>query len=74
MRGAARGREDEYTATLKSVGYVSGIAAPTVFYNASAGCRLVVHGDDFTFYGPNKELARIGKLMSLSYDIKVRAT
>lgn len=37
---------------LGSVGLVRGRLAPTVLYNPEWECRLVVHGDDFTFLCP----------------------
>ena len=49
-----------------------GIGAPTVFHNKEAETRLVVHGDDFTFSGPRKELERIRRKMKEWYEIKDR--
>jgi len=34
-----------------------------VFYNTEAETRLVVHGDNFKFSGPRKELMRIKRNM-----------
>ena len=63
MRKAAAGWEEEHAKRFEKEGYKSGIGAPTVFHNKEAETRLVVHGDDFTFSGPRKELERIRKKM-----------
>ena len=34
-----------------------------MFHNKEAEMRLAVHGDDFTFSGPRKELERIRRKM-----------
>ncbi len=59
MRNAAQGWEDNYVQKLPDDGYEQGTAAPTVFYCKKTEMRLVVHGDDFVFLGPQKELMRI---------------
>ena len=72
MRKAAAGWEEEYAKKFEEEGYKRGIGAPTVFYNEKAETRLVVHGDDFTFSGPRKELMRMRKKMKEWYEIKDR--
>ncbi|MDA8582754.1 reverse transcriptase domain-containing protein [bacterium] len=59
MRGAASSWEAEYTAKLRSCGFVEGKSAPTVFFNPSTGTRVVVHGDDFTFLGEEVDLRKM---------------
>ena len=49
-----------------------GKAAVTCFWNAQTEVRLVVHGDDFTFLGPEDELVKMQELMESWYEIKVR--
>mgnify|MGYP002214505433 CR=1 FL=1 len=72
MRKAAAGWEEEYAKIFEKEGYRRGIGAPTVFHNKEAETRLVVHGDDFTFSGPRKELERIRRKMKEWYEIKDR--
>ena len=72
MRKAAAGWEEEYAKKFEKEGYKRGIGAPTVFHNKEAETRLVVHGDDFTFSGPRKELERIRRKMKEWYEIKDR--
>ena len=72
MRGAARGWEDECKAKLVSIGFVAGKAAPTVLVNIVEETRVVVHGDDFTFLGPEKYLREVASAMSEWYELKVR--
>ena len=52
---------------------VRGKAAPTMFHNAAAGTRCVVHGDGFMFTPRGKDLQRVTQLMKAWYQIKVRA-
>jgi hypothetical protein len=72
MRPAANAWEKEYTQKLESAGYVRGEYSAVTFFNAETGVRCVVHGDDFTFAGPEAGLMEIkGKMMEW-WDIKVR--
>ena len=73
MRPAARGWEDDYSQRMEDAGMKRGKAASTTYYNAATGTRCVVHGDDFTFMGPSRDLARMRGLMEEWYQIKVRA-
>ena len=56
MRKAAAGWEEDYATRMEGEGFRRGKGAPTVFFNAKTGVRLVVHGDDFTYSGTRKEL------------------
>ena len=49
-----------------------GKSAPTVMKHESKDIRCVVHGDDFTFNGPEDELKDIAKKMGEWYKIKMR--
>jgi len=49
-----------------------GKSAPTVMKHESKDIRCVVHGDDFTFIGPEDELKDIAKKMGEWYSIKMR--
>ena len=72
MRPAARGWEDDYKDRMIDIGFAEGRAAPTDMVNESTEVRLVVHGDDFTFLGPEVELHKIAEEMKTWYELKVR--
>lgn len=72
MRGAASAWESDYSEKLRSIGFIQGASAPTVFFNPTSDVRCVVHGDDFTFLGPDAELKSIAEMMSEWYELKVR--
>ena len=57
---------------MKDIGFQEGIVAPTVMTNPETDVRLVVHGDDFTFLGPEEELRKLAEQMGQWYEIKVR--
>ena len=61
-----------YTEKLVNDGFVQGVSAPTVFYNATSGVRCVVHGDDFTSLGEQTKLEALRALMAEWYEIKLR--
>ena len=48
------------------------MAAPTVFFHEERQIRCVVHGDDFAFFGFDKDLDFVSELMAKWYEIKVR--
>ena len=73
MRPAAQGWESDYTARLEEEGFVKGRSAPTTFFNKNTGCRVVVHGDDFTALGYDIDLKELANKMKQWYDLKVRA-
>lgn len=72
MRPAGQAWEKDYSQKLEEDGFAKGKAAATVFMNPKTQVRLVVHGDDFTFLGPEKELDIMEEKMGEWYDIKVR--
>ena len=72
MRPAASAWEREYSDKLAVAGFRKGKSSPTVFYREKTGCRLVVHGDDFTFLTWEDEVAGVIKDMKHWYDIKLR--
>lgn len=74
MRKAAVSWEDDFADKLTCEGFQRGQGAPTVFFNPVSGVRLVVHGDDFTFAGIDKELQAIKGKMAQWWDIKDRGT
>ncbi len=44
-----------------------------MFWSEERDVRVVVHGDDFTFEGPEDELKKVKEEMESWWDIKVRA-
>lgn len=56
MRPPACAREQGNSGTLGEFGMVKGVFAPTVFLGVERGIRCVVHGDDFTCLGWQKDL------------------
>jgi len=72
MRPAASAWELDFTTKLESIGFQRGRAAPTAFFNRKTGCRLVVHGDDFTFMGCDIDLKEVANEMGKWYEIKIR--
>jgi hypothetical protein len=72
MRPAAKAWEEDYAARLTGAGFVRGVAAPTVFYHPQWDIRIVVHGDDFTTTGRQKDLERFRSLMAEWYLMTVK--
>ena len=70
MRPAARAREEDHCC---QAAMVRGTSASTTFHDAATGTRCVVHGDNFTFVGPRKDMQRMTQLMEAWYQIKERA-
>ena len=56
IRDAARNQTAEYTSYLSELGFVAGRANPFNFKHVSRELFAIVHGDDFTFTGPETEL------------------
>ena len=67
MRPAARAWEEEYATKLKGEGFLQGISSPTVFVHPEKDLECVVHGDDFTFLGVEKELNDILTSFNLDF-------
>jgi len=74
FRKAASAWEDLYTAELLQAGFIRGRACGVLFYHPVRDLQCVVHGDDFTFCGLEKDLDWITGLIKTWFEIKVRAT
>ena len=72
MRNAASAWERDYTRELVKIGFVPGVTAPIVFYHPAWEVQCVVHGDDFTFLGWERDLEHIASKMSEAYSLKIR--
>ena len=48
IQRAAEGWQDEYSCTLRELGFTKGRSSPCLFYHAERGLATSVHGDDLT--------------------------
>ena len=55
-RDAAQCWEYEYSQFMKDIGFVRGICSPCMFHHSDRNIRSVIHGDDFTMLGYDKDL------------------
>ena len=55
-RDAAQNWTEEYTKTLRDIGFTVGVASPCNFVHPDKELYVSVHGDDFTVVGPASEL------------------
>ena len=53
---AAEGWQEEYSCTLRELGFEQGRACPCLFVHKKRGLVTSVHGDDFTTAGPKRQL------------------
>ncbi len=72
MRPAAKAWEEDYAAKLVGAGFRRGVSAPTVFWHTLTDVRIVVHGDDFTAFGPETELRALEAQMKSWYEDRTR--
>jgi hypothetical protein len=64
--------EDAYRGALESLGFVSGVSSPCVFYHPSREIHTVVHGDDFTSMGVKSELDWLETEFAKHFELKIR--
>ena len=62
--------EAEYSRLLTDAGMAKGQAAPCLFYDAAAGVRVLVHGDDFVAVGRRSGLDKLQSTLEAPYEIK----
>ena len=74
FRPAAPAWQGDYTDKLVEVGFEVGKASKVIFYHPEWDARGVVHGDDFTFVGKDRELKKVRNLMEKWYEVKVKGT
>ena len=72
-RDAAAAWEREWTKTLNSVGFESGVSNLALLHCEKLDASMVVHGDDFITLGDNEALSEVERAMSDHYTVKVRA-
>ena len=70
MRPAGHAWEKDYTDNFAKEGLVRGKASAAVFHNKGNGMICVVHGDDFTFLGREKDLNYMKSKMGEWYEVK----
>ena len=64
--------EDCYRLALEGMGFISGSASPCCFHHPSRGISIVVHGDDFTALGLQKDLDWYQAELAQHFGIKDR--
>ena len=69
-RDAAQTWTEEYTKTLKDLGFKTGKATPCNFKHSSKELSVTVHGADFTIVGPEDSLVWLNKELAHRYEIK----
>jgi hypothetical protein len=71
-RDAAQNWEVTYVRFMIEIGFVSGKATPCVFYHGERNLRAVVHGDDFTMLGEERELDWFRQMIGQKFEVKFR--
>ena len=69
-RDAAQNWAETYTALLKSLGFVVGMASPCNFHHPTRNISTSVHGDDFTSTGPEASLRWLDSQLRTAYELK----
>ena len=70
-RDAAAAWEREWTKTLNSVGFESGVSNPALLHSEKLDAFMMVRGDDFITLD-DEALSEVEHVMSSHYTIKVR--
>jgi hypothetical protein len=71
-RDAAQNWEEAYTSVMSKSGFQRGIASPCLFYHRQLNLRAVIHGDDLTLLGHEKELNKFREAIKASFEVKFR--
>ena len=69
-RDAAAAWEREWTKTLSSVGFESGVSSPALLHSEKLDAFMVVHGDDIITVGNDEALSEVERVMSSHYTMK----
>ena len=69
-RDAAAAWEREWTRTLNSIGFESGVSNPALLHCEKLDASMVVHGDDFIILGDSEALSEVERAMSYHFTIK----
>ena len=71
-RDAAQNWESAYAEFMESIGFTRGRASSCVFWHKDRELKAVVHGDDFTILGWEKELDWFKAQVAKRFDYKHR--
>ena len=71
-RDAAQNWEAAYTHLLTNNGFTQGKSTPCMFYHPQRNIRVVVHGDDFTILGHEKELDWFRGVIQKTFEVTFR--
>ena len=71
-RDAAQNWEHAYIDFMKESGFANGAASPCVFYHRERNIRAVVHGDDFTILGQERQLDWFRERIAAKFEVKFR--
>ena len=71
-RDAAQNWEHAYNEFMENCGFKRGIASPCVYWHQERGIRAVIHGDDFTMLGWEKDLDWFRKQIQERFEVKVK--
>ena len=69
IQKAAEGWQEEYSCTLRELGFEQGRACPCLFFHRERGLVTSVHGDDFTTAGPKHQLDWYEGEMAKAYEM-----
>ena len=61
-----------YRSALESIGFVTGAASPSCFYQKTRDISVVVHGDDFTALGTDADLDFYETRLAEHFELKIR--
>ena len=68
-RDAAIKWEAEYTRVMLQAGFRQGESSPCIFRHSDKDLSVVIHGDDFTFLGPESELKWFASYLKSHFEI-----
>ena len=71
-RDAAQNWEVAYSKLLVTEGFTQGKSTPCMFYHRERNLRVVVHGDDFTILGYEKELDWFRVVIQEGFEVAMR--
>ena len=71
-RDAAQNWEVAYCQFMAESGFTSGKATPCTFHNRGRNIRVVVHGDDFTILGAERDLDWFRSQIQTRFEVKFR--
>ncbi len=61
-----------YIEFMTSIGFVAGMSTPCIFCNKDMNLRAVVHGDDFTIMGYDRNLDGFRSKIKERFEVKIK--